>query len=334
MQGYEEVFLFRSKVSGTLLALVLAGCTGFGMKSRDPTPVNSTAVLETHVVGEANGELFPAFESVTLSYTRANMQRLEYSVWDGNGITRRLRPADTVTRIDRLDGKVAWILDAGNRQYSECALKGCPTPAPKKVPAKQPADDKSRDAQCRLKIGTTTFTVEPTGKKRSINGFDSDQYDVKWQVTFRDNAAHKSTSTFSIDLWTTPVTPALKDAAALEKAYARMRDKILDTETDMDATIALPREAARLIGGYLYESVSPADRASFLASRKLDKVKGQPIQMTVKWSLAGEACSMDETMKDNGDKPLLTFMSEVKSHKVETLHDSMFAPPKDYKRKK
>lgn len=82
-------------------------------------------------------------------------------------------------------------------------------------------------------------------------------------------------------------------------------------------------------------NVNSTDRAKFLAgAKKLDKVKGQPILMNVKWGFAGEACSMDETMKDIGDRPLFTFLWEVKSHKLEPRHDSLFAPPKDYKRTK
>ena len=61
-------------------------------------------------------------------------------------------------------------------------------------------------------------------------------------------------------------------------------------------------------------------------------MKGQPILMNVKWSFTGEACSTNETMKDIGDTPLFTFIWEVKSHRMEPLHDSLFVPPKDYKR--
>jgi hypothetical protein len=136
-------------------------------------------------------------------------------------------------------------------------------------------------------------------------------------------------------LWTTPATPSQKDATALEKAYARARAKFLGVDTEPDRVVDLPPEVGRMIGSFLSPNVSPTDRALFLAGAKnLDKVKGQPILMNVKWSLAGEACSMDETMKDIGDKPLLTFTSEVKSRKMEALHDSLFALPKDYKRRK
>ena len=327
--------MFRSAVSGGVLAFVLAGCSGLAHKDPDPTPINPTAVLEIHMINEGIRG-FPDFESTTLSYTRANMQRKESTIAGAGTIARLLGGASADARIDRLDRKLVWILDAKNKQFTECPLTGCASPIPRKPPTKKSSDDdKARDTECRLKIGTTTFTVEPTGQKRRINGFDTEQYDIKWLVTFKDNASRKSTSTLNIDVWTTPVTPALKDAAALEKAYARAHDKILDIDTERDAMAVLPPEVSRMISSYLSPNVSPTDRANFLAgARKLDKAQGQPILINVKWSFAGEACSMDETMKNLVAKPLFMFTSEVKSHRMEPLHDSLFSPPKNYMRRK
>ena len=327
--------MFRSAVSGGALALALAGCANLAPKDLDPTPIKPTAVLETRMVNEGI-KGFPAFESTTLSFTRANMQRSESTVTGVGAFARFLGSASTETRIERLDTKLAWTLDTKNKRYIECPLKGCPMPIPRKPPEKRSAqDDKPRDAECRLKIGSTTVTAEPTGQKRSINGFDAEQYDVKWLVTFRDNASHSSTSVLSINLWTTPVTPALKDAMALENAYIRAHDKVLGIEPDTDQPVVLPPEVGRMISSYLSANVSPTDRATLLAAaKKLDKVKGLPILTNVKWSFAGEACSMGEMMKDVGDNPLFTFTSEVRSHRMEALHDSLFALPKDYKKKK
>ncbi len=325
--------MFRGAASGVALALVAAGCSGLAPKDPDPTPIHPTAVLETHVVNEGS-KGFPEFESTTRTYTRPNMQRAETTAGSTGAIARLLGGATIDAHIERLDRKLTWTLAAKDKHYVECPLKGCAPPIPRKPPEKKSVDE-IRDTECRLKTGTTTFTIEPTGQKRSINGFDAEQYDIKYLVTFRDNASRKSTSTVNIDLWTTPVTATMRDAMALEKAYARARDKVLGTDTDTDRMAVLPPEVGRMISNYLVSNVSPTDRASLLAgAKKMDKVKGQPIQMNVKWSFAGEACSMDETMKDIGDKPLFTFVSEVKVYKLEALHDSLFVPPKDYKRKK
>ena len=327
--------MFRSAASSVALGLVLAGCAGLAQKDSDQTPINRTAVLEMHMVNEGI-KSFPAFESTTRTYTRATMRRIESTVTGTGTFARFLGGASADVRIERPDRTMSWTLNAENRQYTECPLKGCVGPIPVKPPPKKFADDdKTLDTQCRLKIGTTTFTIEPTGRKRSINGFDTEQYDIKWLVVFRDNASRKSISTLDIDVWTTRVTPGLKDATALEKTYARAHGKIPGIDTDTDTMAVLPPEVNRMIGSYLSANVSSTDRARFLAgAKKLDKVKGQPILMNVKWGFAGEACSMDETMKDIGDRPLFTCIWEVRSHRMEPRHDSLFAPPKDYKRTK
>jgi hypothetical protein len=327
--------MLRSTASGVVLALALGGCGGLAKTDPDRTPVNPTAVLETHLVNEATKD-FPAFETATRSYTRPTTQRTETSVKGTGTFTRLQGGLESETRIERLDRKLAWTLDSKSRQYAECPVKGCGVAAARKPPPrKSNPDEKGRDMECRLKLGNTAITIEPTGRKRNINGFDTEQYDIQWLVTFRDNISRKSTSTLSIDVWATPVTPSLKDATALEKTFDRARSKFLGFDPEPERMVDVPPEVGRMISSYLSPNVSPTDRALFLAgAKKLDKVKGLPILMNVKWSFTGEACSMGEAMKDAAEKPLLAFTSEVKSHKMEALHDSLFDPPKDYKRRK
>jgi len=182
--------MFRMKASRVAMALVLGGCSGLAAIDPDPTPVRPTAVTQTQVFNEGV-KGFPAFEDTTITYTRANMQRSESTA----------TAAGTGARIERLDRKLVWILDAKNKQYSECPLKGCVRAMPSKPAQNASAeDDMPREAQCRLKTNGTSITAERTGSKRSINGFDAERYDVNWLVTFRDKAARNATGTLSIEL--------------------------------------------------------------------------------------------------------------------------------------
>jgi hypothetical protein len=330
-----EKFMFRIKASRAAMALVLAGCSGLPPIDLDPTPVRPTAVTETQVFNEGV-KGFAAFENTIVTYTRANMQRSESTATGGGTLARVQGAARSSARIERLDRKLVWILDAKSKRYSECPLKGCVSPMPSRAPEDKSADvDKPREAQCRLKTGSTTITAERTGQKRSINGFNAERYDVNWLVTFRDKASRNATSTLSIELWTTPVTPGLQDAMALEKTYGRAREAVSDTASVTDHSLLLPIEVKRMLSSHLSQYVSPTDRLNFLGgAKKLEKVEGQPILMNVTWRLTGEACAVDETIREFGGKPLFTFRSEVKSYKLEALHDSLFAPPKEYKRAK
>jgi hypothetical protein len=320
------MFVVRTLIATAVL--LFSACSALAPKDPDLTPINPSAVLEMHTVSAGTPD-FPAFESTTLSYTRASMQRNE-TILGATGVVARLLDGNPDIRIERLDRKLAWLVDTKSKKVVECSLKVCPGAAGK-PPMKKSADDQVRGTACRLKISSSMLVAEPTGRKRNINGFDTDQYDVKWQVTLRDNASRRSISTVSIDVWTTPVTPDLTAAMSIERTYSRAREKILGTDSDGDPSAVVPAEVGRMMSSYLSSRVSPTERANLLASaRKLDKVKGQPILTNVKWTLAGEACSMDEAMKDIGYKPLFTFTSEVKTHKMQPLHDSLFVPSRGY----
>lgn len=325
--------MFRSMIA-VALALLWVGCSTLAPETPDLTPMNPTAVRETRIVSTGVQD-FATFTSTTVTYTRPKMQRSEYSLNTKSGILR-YPDGEPQVRIDLLDRKIGWRLDPKGKKAIECPLQGCISYGKRKpITSQLEQQDKSRDLDCRLKIGSPTLRVVSTGAKRNINGFDTEQYDIKWLVSLRDNAARKATGTLSVDLWTAPITFALDDAIAMEKTYAQAREKIVPASRDITRAGLLPHEVDTLLNGYLAQSATLADRASLLATvSKVDEVKGYPILIRVKWTLAGAACSMDQTPYGSGDKPLFVLTWELKSHKLVSLHDSLFAPPKGYKIRK
>jgi hypothetical protein len=102
-------------------------------------------------------------------------------------------------------------------------------------------------------------------------------------------------------------------------------------------TEVLPPEVTRMMLGYLSNGLSASDRVAFVsAGREIEKIKGRPISTHIEWSLEGNACS--STAEGAGDLPrsvstgpILSFTIELKSLKVEPVHDSVFSVPRDYK---
>jgi hypothetical protein len=220
-----------------------------------------------------------------------------------------------------------------------------------------------------MRISRTSFDVKSTGQKRNINGFDTQQYTVAWLVTMQDTRKRQTVSTLSMDLWTSPVTPQMRQAFGVEESFNRAyvagmpRSKPAATVqgTAQGATEILPADASRLMLGYL-SNLSPADRAAFVrAGRQLEQIKGYPIQTKLEWSVDGNACAPKEgsqssqrsqptdvagqaaaalgglfaSRKDDAKdskKPILSFSTEVKSLKVEPVRDSVFSVPASYKR--
>jgi hypothetical protein len=296
------------------------------------------------------------------------MHREETTLKGTGSVSGWLVGTNNSARIERLDRKLVWTLDQKAQTYTECPLTGCPKPAAgKPQEAKQEKPEKPREAECRMKIANAGFTVKPTGEKRTINGFDTEQYQAAWVITFQDPQARKTVSTVNVDLWTTPVTRELKEALAVEQAYARgLSSNLVAGSADKGQIV--PAEANKMIAGYLGRLLTPSDKAAlFRAGKELEKVKGHPILSQLTWDLHGDACAgkdgdtapasssskssvpasvdsavssltewfakkkSDDKAKEVAAKPILSFTAEVRSHRIEQVRDGMFAPPPAYK---
>lgn len=359
------------RILATAIATTLVGgCASLPQEEPDTTPENPAAVLETHMVSDGIKGFIP-MEGTTRTWTRADMRR-EDATLKGTGTVSRFIVGTTESgHIERLDRKLAWTLDKKGKTYTECPLKGCAAPATPaaKEGKPEPAAEKKSEAQCTIKLASTSFTVKPTGQKRTVNGFDAEQYQVQWLITMQDAKARKTVSTLAVDVWATPVTPPLKEAMAVEQAYAKAyMAEMAGTMPIPGKPVVVPAEAAMMIDAYLARMVGPNERAAFLkAGKELEKIKGYPVLTTLTWDLKGDACAeqqdaepkeadgggtaiprsagdlissvtqyfvkkkTDETMKEAADKPLLAFTTEVKSYRIEPVRDSVFSPPRGFK---
>ncbi|CAN0507626.1 unnamed protein product, partial [Phaeothamnion confervicola] len=88
----------------------------------DPTPIAPTAVRETQTINQDGGR-FAAFETLTVTYSRATRQRVESRI---SATTEAPDAGEPGVRIERADRKVAWTLDAAQKRYVQCPLGGCP----------------------------------------------------------------------------------------------------------------------------------------------------------------------------------------------------------------
>jgi hypothetical protein len=328
----------------------------------DNTPLNRTAVIEQHVASNGIKGFLP-FESDSRHFVRANMRRDE-STFKGTGtFTGFLVGTRYDTEITRIDRKVHWTLNTDKREYTECPLLGCTRPS--KPAAKQEPAEKSPQASqepgCTMRIAHTGFTVKATGRKKTINGFNTEEYQVAWVVKLRDNARRYSTSTVSLDIWTTPTTGTVRDVLALEESYARAYlGKVADTKERE----IMPADATKLITSYLASSLKQHDLKAFLdAGRKMKSIKGYPISTHLEWNMEGNACAAretvktedkssipssagdlvsglagmfaqkkaDDTMKEAAGEPILSLTFEVKKLGIEPVHDSVFTVPQNYK---
>ena len=348
---------------GTFVILIgIAGCATKPVEVADNTPLNPTAVIERHVVNNGIKGFFP-FDSIDLHYVRANMRR-DQSTLKGTGtFSGYLVGTRSETKISRIDRNLQWSLNTEKEEYTECPLKGCIEPS-KRPPAKQNAPEAKHESGCTMNIARTSFTVKATGQKKTINGFDTNEYQVAWIVNLHDKEARNTTSTLNLDIWTTPETQAMRDALGMEERYARSYAGFV---ADAGKQQIVPGDAAKLITAYLASSLKSGDIKAFLdAGRQMEKIKGYPISTHLAWDMAGNACASKETkqtedqsssksiptsagglvsglagmfaekktkdaVKEAEGEPILSFTLEVRSLKIEQLYDSVFTVPRNYR---
>ena len=349
----------------TVVSAGIAGCATKPPGIADTTPLHPTAVIERQIVNNGIKGFFPS-EANDKHFVRPDMRR-DHTTFKGTGTYSGFligtRSSTTIWRIDR---NLQWSLDTEKSEYRECPLKGCVEPSQK--PPIQNATAKPLEAQhesgCTMSIASNHFTVKPTGQKRSINGFDTNEYQIAWVINLRDKASRNTTSTLNIDVWTTPLTAAMRETLDIEERYEMA---FSGATSDMSKPQILPAEAAKLISAYLANSLNASARSAFFdAGKQMGKIRGYPISIQLTWDMDGNACApkepkakdgsnsntsiptsasgmvsglagmftkkkTDEAIKAAEREPIFSFTSEVKSLKIEPLHDSVFNVPSSYR---
>lgn len=356
----------RNLLGAVVISGCIAGCATKPVEPADHTPLNPTAVIEQHMVSNGIKGFFP-FESTERRYVRANMRR-DDSTFKGTGtFSGFLVGKHSGTKIVRIDRNLQWTLNPAKQEYTECPLRGCikPSKHPNQEPHEASHPEAQHEAGCTMHIAHTGFTVKETGQKKSINGFNTDEYRVAWVVDLRDTVSRTTTSTLNMEIWTTPLTRAIRDALAMEDSYARAYSGVASGAGKPPPI--LPGDAAKLISTYLASSLKPTDLSAFLeAGKQMEKIKGYPISTRLTWNMEGNACAPKETrgstdnsptqspptsagelisgltgmfakkktddaMKEAAAEPIFSFTSEVKALGVEPQRDSVFTVPKNYR---
>ncbi|HET7362873.1 MAG TPA: hypothetical protein VFJ70_04785 [Burkholderiales bacterium] len=358
----------RQRISIAVMACALAACAAEqAVAPVDNSPANPTAVVETVVTNGGIMGMFP-FEATEKLYVRSNMRRDDHSMkgtgtFSGYLVNSVVGGADST--ITRLDNDRLWMLNHRKKEYRECPAHGCPRTTedkPSSPEQQQKSEPKQKTEEgCTVRIASSHFDVKSTGQKKSINGFDTSEYQAAWVLKLQDPQKRSTTSTLSFDVWTTPLNAQMREALAVEQTYGRAyvaSQPRAHTPSSRDRAQVMPPEVTKLMLGYL-ASLSPADRAAITnAGKQLAKIQGHPILTHIEWRVDGNACGAKDSdsaggaqpsasamlanvtsmfgKKDDAGaasaKPVLDFTVEVKALKVEPVRDSVFAVPSGYKR--
>lgn len=351
--------MLRNLLCCTTIAITVSACATKPVEIVDSTPQHPTATIERLLVNNGIKGFFPS-EVTERDFFRADMHR-EESDFKGTGTySSYLIGSKSSTKIWRIDRNLLWSLNPEKTEYTECPLKGCPLPPVAPAKNTEAPPEAQHESGCTMNIAKSNFTVKATGEKKTINGFDTEQYQAAWIVTLRDKTARTSTSTLNFDVWTTSITQPMRDTLNIQDSYNKAY-----FGSGADGSV-MPAEAAKMIAAYINHSLSPSARAAFLDfAKQMGKIKGYPIYTRLTWNMEGNACASkeskskeesngktsvptsmgglvsglsgmfvkkktDDAMKEAEGEPMFSFITEVKSLKTEARHDSLFNVPSGY----
>jgi hypothetical protein len=197
----------------------------------------------------------------------------------------------TKTEITRLDKDLIWELDPKAKTYTERPIA---FPTDQELSGVKVESETSGSAPAsRHRVTKSEIKVEKTGKTRDLNGFPCTEYLITWEVVLEDTATKdKVDQMMTVDMWTTPLTDALKKAKAAEDEFnSRLAKK-------MGAGVP-PAEMNQLGAGMLTGTygVDSKEAAANLekVSKEMSKVEGYPIANEVTWKLKADSTAASKT---------------------------------------
>jgi hypothetical protein len=334
---------------GALLAWILAAGLG-GAAWAD-------AIVERTMRSDGFGGL-GAFEGQSVETTSGVAQRNESTFKFTGGflsaIQRMAGVGDSV-RITRVDRGVVWALDPDKKTYTESPLtlrleqerRGPGTPPPR--PERREASD--------VVVTRSEFKVERTGAHRTINGFPCEEYLATWLVETRNQKTGETAkSLMTTHVWTTPETAEIGAVQAQEQAYARAYLQRIQADF-------APDRARNLGMAAMFGATGLGDEEQRKALAKLgaemSKIHGYWISTQVAWTAEGDGARTGEgaparpddlgsalgklfggggskggEASRDGQRPLFTLQTEVRSLKIVPGDPSRFEIPAGYTLKK
>ncbi|HET7174505.1 MAG TPA: hypothetical protein VFK21_00705 [Gammaproteobacteria bacterium] len=329
--------------------------TAFGLTGLLLLPLGAQADVKIERVTHFGGFLgMGANDTTSTDYLQGLKKRDESTVkFTGSvlGALQRFKHGDKGSQninIMRVDQNLLYSLDPDDKTYTQQALN-----APAKQGKPQSGQTNGQQQDNDTKITKNEFTVKATGEKKTINGFDTSEYLITWDLeTENTKTGEKGKSLMTTDLWTADDSK-LGKARDEELAYAKAYLKLLNEPTNPDEL--------KLYGfGVGPGSVTASDSKAFFD--KLRTIKGFPVSVDVTWkandtgqqnggqsggnqqaspqdlsktlgSLFGSKKDDDSSAKSSdGMTVIFTSHTEIKSVDTGSLDSSLFEVPTDYKK--
>ena len=219
--------------------------------------------------------------------------------------------------------------------------------------------DPTGGESCQLTAQKPVFKVTAKDKGRTINGYKADQYVVSLEIAMKDKDGNKDTNLITMDFWVAEHDAAINSALAMEKTFS---DALYSKVNPLDRFVSADINA--LLASMLANSAELKK-----IGEQLSKIQGYPVSVKMEWFSEKNTCpqtaateekedsasfdvndpvgslgsmasgflsgiakkEVEKRFTPTADKPVLTYIQNVKSIGIEGRHDSLFNLPHGYK---
>ena len=214
--------------------------------------------------------------------------------------------------------------------------------------------DAKEERSSNIKIIRSEFKVEETGDKKNINDFSCKKYLVTWITEWENlETGQKGTDRLSTDVWTTPLTGDILQAQEQENDFNKEYMQRLGFDVDELQQDILGTNWLSILSSMGKGGTAPqADGPQF--SQEMNKIEGYPVVIDGKYYAKREGGEEDEEEAGAGDvkgmlgkfakkaiggkkkddnEPTFTYYIEVEELNPESVNDTDFLVPSNYKNK-
>lgn len=177
-----------------------------------------------------------------------------------------------------------WDVDPQKKTYSVESIydPNQPSNAPPEGGTNQQRDKQQQQQDQDTKITKNEFTVKDTGQTKNINGFDTHEYLVTWDVeTLNTKTGEKGRDLMTTDTWTSTdfkLAKAREAEQSYDKAYRKLMHQPEPQANAMYNVYGLDE-------GHVQVDGQDVDMKSVY--QKLSTIKGLPVSMDVRWEAGG-----------------------------------------------
>lgn len=248
------------------------------------------------------------FEGTMTRSVKGDKAREVSDVKYSNALMRLAAPPKGGVRITRVDLNKIWQVVPAKKSYSEQSIAGHAKAAEGRGSSRTGDtsggdEEPGAEEKPTHRVKKSEFTVDKTGRKKTINGFPTEENAVRFTIEVEEIASKEVTTfKFDTDVWTTPLNATLRKAMDEEaKFYQAYMKKLGVKMSPKDREMFNPASVAMMLG------VGQKGAADTLAQvkKKMETISGYPILTDARWVVLEDpraaAREKAAAMKDDED---------------------------------